>query len=54
MSFFTNLEQFPMTHENFDGVIVPTTRRDIIAISYATLQLENIFNDSRGMNYARK
>ncbi len=38
-----------MTHENEQGVIVETTRRDTMAIAYATLQLEHIFNDNAGI-----
>jgi hypothetical protein len=49
MSIFNRIENFPMTHENEQGVIVETTRRDTMAIAYATLQLEHIFNDNAGI-----
>lgn len=46
MSLFDTIENFPINHENVDGVITPTTRQDTYAIAYATKLLENIFNDS--------
>ena len=46
MSIFDKIEQFPMTHENVNGDIVPTTIHDTIAIAYATEQLAYIFNSN--------
>jgi hypothetical protein len=46
MSIFNKIEQFPLNHENVEGVIVPTTLKDTQAMAYASLQLENIFNDN--------
>ena len=47
MPLFDTIENFPMTYENVDGVIVPITRQETYAIAYATKLLENIFNDNR-------
>lgn len=46
MSIFDKIEQFPMTHENVRGEIVPTTKRDTIAIAYTTERLAYIFNNN--------
>lgn len=46
MSIFDTIENFPMSYENEQGIIVPMTRRDTIAIAFATEQLAYIFNSN--------